>query len=108
MRSRQGVIDMDNRSPLATRARLRKKFIALCVSAFVLTTSVLAQQAAPKRPLTHADYDSWRSIQGQALARDGKFLAYELVAQDGDGEIVARSLATGAEWRHTRGAQPVN
>jgi dipeptidyl aminopeptidase/acylaminoacyl peptidase len=99
---------MDNRSFQATRAQLRKKIIALCISAFVLSTSVFAQQAASKRALTHADYDSWRSIQGQTLSRDGKFLAYALVPQDGDGEIIARNLATGAEWRHTRGAQPVN
>jgi dipeptidyl aminopeptidase/acylaminoacyl peptidase len=99
---------MNNRLPQTTRLRLRKKIIALCVSALVLSASVFAQQAASKRALTHADYDSWRSIQGQALSRDGKFLAYALVPQDGDGEVVVRNVATGAEWRHSRGAQPVN
>ncbi|MFP5262071.1 MAG: S9 family peptidase [Blastocatellia bacterium] len=86
----------------------RKKIIALFVLALFLPSTALAQQAARKRPLTHADYDSWRSIQGQTLSRDGKLLAYALVPQDGDGEVVVRNLATGAEWRHTRGAQPVN
>jgi dipeptidyl aminopeptidase/acylaminoacyl peptidase len=68
-----------------------------------------AQQAAvpaAKRPVTHQDYDSWRSIQGQTISRDGKFLAYALIPQDGDGEIVVRNLATGSEWRHGRGWRP--
>lgn len=99
---------MDNRSSQSTRARLRKKIIALCASVLILSISVPAQQILEKRPLTHADYDSWRSVQGQGLSRDGKFLAYALVPQDGDGEIVVRNLQTGAEWRHPRGAQPVN
>src|SRR5215208_4713889 len=79
-----------------------KQTIALFVAALLLSTSVLAQQAALKRALTHADYDGWRAIQGQQLSRDGKFIAYALVPQDGDGEIVARNLETGKEWRHTR------
>ena len=100
---------MNNRSlNRALHARSRKKIIALCVSVLLLSTSIFAQQPAQKRPLTHADYDSWRSIQGQTLSNDGKFLAYALVPQDGNGEIVVRNLATGTEWRHTRGAQPIN
>src|SRR5205085_10640020 len=55
-----------------------------------------------------ADYDAWRSIQGQTLSRDGKYLAYALVPQDGDGEVVVRHLESGKEWRAGRGAAPVN
>jgi dipeptidyl aminopeptidase/acylaminoacyl peptidase len=75
--------------------------------AIVLAATAIAQQTS-RRPLTHADYDSWRSIQGQRLSRDGRFLAYVLAPQDGDGEIVVRELASGKEYRHPRGAQPVN
>ncbi len=85
-----------------------KRSIALSVVALLISTSAFAQQAATKRPLIHNDYDSWRAIQGQSLSRDGKFVAYALVPQDGDGEVVARNLATGVEWRAPRGAQPVN
>src|SRR5215475_5761479 len=63
-------------------------------------------QATAKRPLNHQDYDGWRSIQGQAISRDGKFIAYALIPQDGDGEIIVRNLATGAEWRYGRGWRP--
>jgi dipeptidyl aminopeptidase/acylaminoacyl peptidase len=95
------------RSPLRRSAQtpVFKKVCSLFLSALLLASATFAQQAV-KRPLTHADYDNWRSIQGQSLSRDGKFIAYALVPQDGDGEIVVRNLATGAEWRHSRGAQP--
>ncbi|HEV8487036.1 MAG TPA: hypothetical protein VGV87_26055, partial [Blastocatellia bacterium] len=89
----------------STRTVLRK-IIVLQLLAVLLAASASAQQPATRRPLTHSDYDSWRAIQGQTLSRDGKFVAYALVPQDGDGEIVVRNLATGAEWRHVRGAQP--
>ncbi|HEX5084835.1 MAG TPA: hypothetical protein VFY40_22555, partial [Blastocatellia bacterium] len=65
-----------------------------------------AQKASPKRPLTHQDYDGWRSIQGQTISRDGRFIAYALIPQDGDGEVVVRNLATGIEWRYGRGWRP--
>jgi len=63
-------------------------------------------QKSAKRALTHQDYDSWRSIQGQTLSRDGKFVAYAAVPQDGDGEIIVRNLANGTEWRAPRGWRP--
>src|SRR5436853_4701508 len=84
---------------------LRRQLAAACIAALLISSVVFAQQ---KRPLTHADYDSWRSIQGQALSRDGKYLAYALVPQDGDGEVVVRHLESGKEWRASRGAAPVN
>lgn len=90
----------------STRTPVLGKTVALHLFGVLIAASVLAQQPATKRPLTHADYDSWRAIQGQGLSRDGKFLAYALVPQDGDGEVVVRNLSTGAEWRHPRGAQP--
>jgi dipeptidyl aminopeptidase/acylaminoacyl peptidase len=84
---------------------LRKQIAAACMAALFISSIVFAQQ---KRPLTHADYDSWRSIQGTTLSREGKYLAYALVPQDGDGEVVVRHLESGKEWRAPRGAAPVN
>ena len=69
---------------------------------------LVAQQAtAPaKRALTHQDYDSWRSIVAQQVSRDGKFVAYAYLPQDGDGEIVVRNIATGMDFRAPRGYRP--
>src|SRR5690349_2691931 len=88
------------------RKPLWKQLTALFVLALLISTWAVAQQTSTKRPLTHSDYDGWRSIQGQSLSRDGKFVAYALVPQDGDGEVVVRSLATGTEWRYGRGWRP--
>ncbi|HTG86760.1 MAG TPA: hypothetical protein VL907_06990, partial [Pyrinomonadaceae bacterium] len=92
--------------------------IALLASAFAPFASIQAQQAArtaqapkaapaqAKRPLTHNDYDSWRSIQAPQISRDGKFVAYAYVPQDGDGDIIVRNIASGVEWRAPRGYRP--
>src|SRR5678815_2580531 len=86
--------------------KLRRSVSLLCTLA--LFVSVLsAQQTAPaKRPLTHQDYDSWRSILAQQVSRDGKYVAYAYVPQDGDGEIVVRNIATAVDWRAPRGYRP--
>jgi hypothetical protein len=62
--------------------------------------------AQGKRPLNHGDYDGWRSIAGERLSNDGKFLVYGLFPQEGDGEIVIRNLVTGKEQREPAGARP--
>ena len=70
----------------------------------VWAAAVAAQQASgQKKPITHDVYDSWRSIQGTRLSRDGGWVVYALVAQEGDGELVVRNLKTNAEIRQPRG-----
>ena len=77
-------------------------------AAYALVLILLASAAAAeaKRPITHLDYDVWRGIHAQALSRDGKFLAYGLFPQQGDGEVIIRNLQTGAEWRQPAGERP--
>jgi len=80
-----------------------------CVSACLLAAAVLVpavSQAQSARPLNHGDYDGWRSIVGQRLSADGRFLAYGLFPQEGDGEVVIRNLATGKEQREPAGQRP--
>ena len=89
-----------------SRIYLRHVLLVLCTLALASSNSASGQQAAGKRPLTHGDYDSWRSIQGQRVSRDGKFLAYTLAPQDGDRELVVRNLATGSEWKTITGYVP--
>ena len=78
-------------------------FVWLLTAAVLLSVSY-AQNG--KRPLTHKDYDGWRAITSQRLSPDGKFLAYGLFPQEGDGEVVIRNLVTGQETRHKAGARP--
>ena len=86
-----------------------QRTVALVCTVALLATQAFAQQTAPataKRPITHQDYDSWRSISAQQISRDGKFVAYAYVPQDGDGEIIVRNIATGVDWRAPRGYRP--
>jgi len=78
--------------------------VLLCLAALI-SSSGAARAQQTKRPITHNDYDSWRTIQGQQISRDGKFVAYAYLPEDGDGEIVARNVASGTEWRAPRGYQ---
>src|SRR5512132_2151381 len=87
--------------------------LAATFAVFVLITSGSAPRAqapAPasssKRPVGYDVYDSWRSIQGTVLSRDGASIVYALVLQDGDGELVVRNLRTGGEHRYPRGKDP--
>ncbi|HRH40475.1 MAG TPA: prolyl oligopeptidase family serine peptidase [Pyrinomonadaceae bacterium] len=71
-----------------------------------LFNSPIIAQSTAKRPITAQDFDSWRSLQGSTISRDGKFVAYVMQPQDGDGELFVKNTAIGAEWRNPRGYRP--
>ena len=78
--------------------------ILICAS----TIGTNAQQAVRhKTPITHDVYDSWKSIQGTKLSRDGVWLAYALTPEDGDGDLVVTNLKTGVERRIPRGRDAI-
>jgi len=79
--------------------------LSVCLLVAAALVSVSAGQSG-KRPLNHNDYDGWRSITSQRLSNDGKFLAYGLFPQEGDGEVVVRNLVTGKETHEPAGARP--
>src|ERR1051326_2134740 len=87
---------------------LKQSFALLCTVALFASMLSAQQQTAPaaKRQNTQQHYDSWRSILASQVSRDGKFVAYAYVPQDGDGEIVVRNIATGVNWRAPRGYRP--
>jgi dipeptidyl aminopeptidase/acylaminoacyl peptidase len=72
----------------------------------LLLVSASTAFAQSKRPLTHKDYAGWHAISSQVLSHDGKFLAYGLFPEEGDGEVIVRNLETGTEWRQPAGATP--
>lgn len=81
-------------------AKLRSRLLLLALAV------ALAAQPGLKRPIQPEDFDSWKSIAGQTLSDDGKFLAYALTPQVGNGEVVLRNLETGAERREGIGSRP--
>ncbi|GAB4027685.1 S9 family peptidase [Spirosoma koreense] len=50
-----------------------------------LCSSLLAQ--IPKRPLAAADYDRWQSVRFEKISADGRWIAYQVDPQDGDGRL---------------------
>jgi dipeptidyl aminopeptidase/acylaminoacyl peptidase len=89
------------------RLRTPLRWVAAACGLILISTALVVAQAPAKKPITHDVYDSWRSIRSTQLSRDGAWLVYVLAPQDGDGEVVARNLKTGAEHRHPRGQDPV-
>src|SRR5258708_23179760 len=67
--------------------------------ALLLGTLPAIGQSQTKKPLTQADWDRWRSITTPALSPDGKWAAYTLTPQVGDGEFVVRSTNATTEIR---------
>ena len=77
------------------------------VTVVVLCLASAGPSGQQKRPITHDVYDSWKSIQGTKVSRDGTWVAYALVPQDGDGELIVRNLKTNTEYRAPRGRDPI-
>lgn len=51
------------------------------VGLLILSVSMPGQ----KRPLSHTDYDSWKSISGSSITDDGRWVTYAINPQQGDG-----------------------
>jgi dipeptidyl aminopeptidase/acylaminoacyl peptidase len=68
--------------------------------------AIFLAAAPPKRPLTHKDYDAWRSIASPSVSRSGEWLAYSYMPQEGDGDLVIKNLKTGKESRYAVGMLP--
>ena len=79
---------------------------SLGIRVFVFTLCVAGCSLAQKRAITAKDFDSWKSISGQALSHDGHYLAYGLFPQEGDGVVIVRDLKSGQEWRENAGELP--
>src|SRR5215471_8229060 len=89
------------------RLRAVQRIAIALLLALAGVPSSAEQPVVQKKPITHDVYDSWKSIQGTKLSRDGVWLAYALAPQDGDGELVVRNLKTNAEHRAPRGRDAV-
>ncbi|HLG04956.1 MAG TPA: hypothetical protein VI383_02315, partial [Gemmatimonadales bacterium] len=78
-------------------------FLSALTAVPALAQSPAAGSPGPKRPLTQADWDRWRSITGAVMSRDGRWAAYTLVPLVGDGELVVRATRGETEYRVPRG-----
>lgn len=71
---------------------------------YTVALSVLAVAAlpisaqAPKKALTQADWDRWESIAAPTLSNDGRWAAFTVRPQVGDGRYVVRSTSGTTEY----------
>jgi dipeptidyl aminopeptidase/acylaminoacyl peptidase len=65
----------------------------------MLSITVIAQ----KKPLDHTVYDGWQSISDRAISNDGKYVAYAVNPQEGDGLLTIQSVAAGYKKQFPRG-----
>ena len=63
------------------------KRTSLLLLALITTISVLSQ----KKPLDHAVYDGWKAVGERTISPDGRYLAYAINPQEGDGVLVIQS-----------------
>jgi len=62
---------------------------------------------AGDRPLTFEDLMKFRQIQDASISEDGAWIAYALVPDRGDGEVVVQSTTSDTLFRIERGEHPV-
>lgn len=82
---------------------VRLSAIAAAVALAVPAAAPLAAQQSPAaapRPMGPMDIAAWRSVRQSSLGSDGKWLAYVIAPNEGDGEVVIREVAAGG--RETR------
>ncbi len=75
------------------------------IFSLILSAPIHAQNdpASGKRPLTHQDYDSWKSINNPQISVDGKWIVYLETPQKGDAELVVLNPDQKIEYRHVVG-----
>ncbi len=83
------------------------KYYTLSLSRITLIFSLVLfiniTSTAQQRPLTHDDYDSWKSVTRSHIAHNGNWISYEVNPQEGDGNLILFSLETEAKTRFQRG-----
>jgi dipeptidyl aminopeptidase/acylaminoacyl peptidase len=82
---------------------MRRFFLVTVLVAVVFPAMAFAQA---KRPLDHASYDIWMSIEDETISDDGRWVLYTLVPQDGDAELRVHSQISNVTYSIPRGRSP--
>lgn len=64
---------------------MRKNY--LLIFALFLIIFQPAVNGQDKKPLTHADYDDWKTLENQQISNSGHWVSFEVNPQDGDGTL---------------------
>lgn len=61
------------------------------------------QLMAQKKPLDHTVYDDWQAVGERAISKDGKYVAFAVNPQEGDGILYLKSANGSYEFQVPRG-----
>lgn len=64
----------------------------------------LAFSAESKKVLDHSCFDDWKKVSNHSLSNDGKWAAFSVNPQEGDGVLTIRNTSNGKEINIQRGA----
>ena len=78
---------------------MSSKRILLCSLCALVCLSLPAR----KKPLDHSVYDAWERVMDVSLTPDGAYLGYRVAVQQGDGRLLIRRTADGAQLSIPRG-----
>src|ERR1700754_780217 len=73
----------------------------LLIVAYTLLTAL--SMYAQKKPLDHSVYDGWQAVAERAISNNGKFVAYTVNPQEGDGTLYIQSLDNSFKKEFPRG-----
>ncbi|HWS00008.1 MAG TPA: hypothetical protein VN249_05290, partial [Prolixibacteraceae bacterium] len=71
------------------------KKLLLVLSLSIATALPSLSQSIDKKPLTHAEYDSWKDLAKPAVSANGEWVTWEVNPQKGDGFLHLQNLQTG-------------
>ena len=83
---------------------MKLKPILLFTLLLIYSVSIQAQQ---KIPLNHSVYNDWKSISNQSISNDGRFIAYEINPQEGDGKLFLCDMENESCDSIQRGYKPI-
>ena len=69
----------------------------------IIALFVLQQMHAQKKVLDHTVYDNWQSIGDKAISNNGRYIAYNILPQDGDAVLEVKDIVTNNAVSISRG-----
>jgi hypothetical protein len=69
-----------------------KRTIAFLLIISISATLIITAKAQDKKPLTTSDFASWKTIKNSMVSNDGKFTAFEINPEKGNGNLVIKSI----------------
>lgn len=76
----------------------------LFIIPFLSLSIALSIESSAKKPLDHTCFDNWKKVTNHCLSNDGKWAAFSINPQEGDGVLTIRNTFNGKEVSIQRGA----